>query len=854
MTAIDHIQSALSEGRVDAALHSFLELAASPDPGAHLRELGPRLATLYADFRTEPVEGFVQRVTDRLSEAQAAVLTQPLRADMELTAAWARRLADLAAERLANEVAERVKAGDMPGAEATALGLIMTATTPEGRAGRARQVGGILGGLLYEKERATALVRAISRAPQKFGIDGVAATDVEEEFQRAQVAAVRRERSVAALARQELTQVTVELSRALPGRMAIHDPRPEDFEAFNAQARAMFRAALASHGHENLHEVTLLLVEFVPREVSTAGALAGVEQRLYPTLGRTARTVAGRVLQDVGAHPRVFAAYMAFAQDHAKDRIAPATVEALGLLRNPHATDHLVRVASDRRNPAHHEAMLALGSLGGPVAEKTLVSLLAGSVGGRTIEGEMRRDAVVLISALGRLVRSMPAEHRATAIGHALKAVPSRDTELVIRAVLNFFTGNPETFNPAQLKWAAQVATMALWTVDRPELARAARNAPLGFRQPLIDLLERLAPLAMDTINETVLASAKTYNGAYLAVGELYAKVPHPSQLPVLRQLLLNTFLHDESTKNAYNRETVLDTATEQQTELGKDKVLGSLVFAVDKIGGDEASGILADLFRQVQAGQLPNPGREATDILFAAFTRTGAGQAAMKGPQSPSETPTGGVMIGGTAPAAAANPEEVLQLIRDLGASYLLASKRRTKKVSAMAELARHKAVAALPALIAHVADKDPVIAGAALTALTDFAAPPIQPPVLKHYLDEMIHALTEGTDATRDRIADVLRRQNPRRSPLKDRLEEVARRPGIPPGVRATVAALLEAPRQAGQAEQRESAQVAETAPTAENLQISRLDRLRAYNQERQDWIRGGKRGPEPKRPDGL
>ena len=80
------------------------------------------------------------------------------------------------------------------------------------------------------------------------------------------------------------------------------------------------------------------------------------------------------------------------------------------------------------------------------------------------------------------------------------------------------------------------------------------------------------------------------------------------------------------------------------------------------------------------------------------------------------------------------------------------------------------------------------------------------------------------------------------------------VARRPGIPPGVRATVAALLEAPRQAGQAEQRESAQVAETAPTAENLQISRLDRLRAYNQERQDWIRGGKRGPEPKRPDGL
>ena len=853
MNAIDHIQSALAEGRVDAALHSCLELAASADAGAHLRDLAPRLAKLYADFHTDPVEGFLQRVTDRLPEAQAAVLTQPLRADMELTAAWTRRLADLAAERLANGVAERVKAGDVAGAEAQALALIMTAATPEGRAGRARQVGGILGGLLYEKERSTALVRAISRAPQKFGIDGVAATDMEEEFQRSQVAAVRRGTSSAALGRQELTQITVELSRSLPGRMAIHDPRPEDFEGFAAQARAMFRAALASHGHENLHEVTLLLVEFAPRDISTAGAMAGVEQRLYPTLGRTARTVAARVLQDVGAHPRVFDAYMTFAQDRAKDRIADAAVETLGLLRNPRATDFLVRVASDRKHPAHHEAMLALGNLGGSGAEKTLVSLLAGSVGGRTIEGDLRRDAVVLISALGRLVRAMPAEQRGAIIGHALKAVPSRDTELMVRAVLNFFTGKPETHNPAQLKWAAQVATMALWAVDRPELARAARNAPLGFRQPLIDLLERIAPVTMDTINETVLASAKTYNGAYLAVGELYAKVPDPSQLPVLRQLLLNTFLHDESTKNAYNRETVLDTATEQQTELGKDKVLGSLVFAVDKIGGDEASAILADLFRQVQAGQLPNPGREATDILFAAFTRTGAGQTAMKGPQA-AGTGGAGSVVGDSTPAPGTSAENVLSLIRDLEGSYLLASKRRTKKVSAMAELARHKAVAALPAILAHVTDKDPVIAGAAQTALSDFATPPIHPPVLKHYLDEVIRAFTESTEPARERLAEILRRQSPRRAPLKDRLEELARRPGLAPAVKAIVAKLLEAPRQAPQPETSESDQVAETAPTAENLQLSRLDRLRAYNQERQDWIRGGKRGPEPKRPDGL
>ena len=854
MSAIDTITTALNHGRVDAAVAASRELLASHDLDTALRDLGLRLGRLYTDYLVVPVDQYIARVGPSLPQGKAGLLTHSFREEHDLTAQWARRLAELGSERLANEIADHIKANNLPAAEESAHALIMQIDSPEARAQRARQVGNILGGLLFEKDRAAKLLRTISRAPQRFGIDGPTAVDMEEEFQRSQVAALKRERSAGSMSRVELTQIVVELSRTLPGRMAIHDPNPDDFAAFGAQLRAMMRAALASYRNSKLHEVSLLLVEFSPREISAAGAMAGVEQRLATSLGRTARTVSQRVMTEVGAHPRVFDAYLTFAKEHADttDRLAPTVVEVLGLWRNPGAADFLARIATDRKHAARHEAMLALGNMGGHGAEKTLTQALAHAVSGRTIEGDQRRDAVTAISALGRLVRAMPAEQRGAVISAALKAIPTRDTELVIRAILNFFVGNFDTYNPAQLKWAAQVATMALWTVDRPELAKAARNAPLGFRQPLIDLLERLAPHAMETINETVMSSAKTYSAAYMAVAELYAKVPDPSQLPVLRQLLLNTFLYDDqSPRSAYTRETVRDVETEQQVELRKDQVLGSLIYAVDKIGGDEASAILADLFEQIRAGRLPQPGRDAADILFTAYTKSGAGQAMLKGTM-----PTAGNMSDTAAQAAVPHLDaaEVTRLLQELEGSYLMAAKRRTKKVPAMAALAHAKAVAALPAIISHLGDKDPIIAAAAQTALTDFASPPVPKAILGHYLDELLRTLEIGDDQTKVKLVDVFMRLGPRKSPLKERLEKLAHNVNLSMGTKSVLARLLEPPPEAAPAAEESSGSdhIAESAPTARNLQISRLDRMRAYNQARQAWIKKGKHGPEPKPPE--
>lgn len=868
MNLTETIENALGNDRPDAATAAVPDLLRAPDRKAALRELGRALAPLYASAHQPAVQQFLDAALPQLDEDEAKLLTFPFAKDHELTREWTRRLDDLAAERLANEVVDFVKGNDLARAEESAAALISLGATPGQRAGRARQVANMLGGLLYEKARAQKLLATISRSAPKHGIDPVAAVEMEEEYHRSAASAVRRERPLAAMARAELTQATVELSRTLPGRMALHEPNPDDYENFRAAMAAIVRACLASYHHNKFNEATMLLVEFAPKEVSAAGAMAGVEQRLYPTLGRTARTVAAKVFAELGADPAVFAPYFQFTRNNLAQKVGRYCVETLGLMRNRDATAFLVSAMGDRKLGLRHEAMVALGSLGGDDAQKALVGALQSAVGGRVIEGEPRRDAIVAIGAIGRLMRGLDVATRSRLIAQVLRIVPQKDTELLVRSVLAFFAGKLDDYDPALLKWAAQVATTSLWTVDRPELARAARNSPLGFRQPLLDLMERLAPFAMPTICDTVEACAKTYSsGAYLAFGEFCAKVTDPAELAPLRLLLLNTFLHDDTApQSAYNRQMVIDTATDQQAEISKDKVLASLVYAVDKIGSEEAQAALADLFDQIQSGRLPRAGKETADILFQAHLKSGRGKAALGAQPQPGE----GMDLHAASAAPAQVSDEDLALIADLKASYLLAAKRRQKKVAAMAGLAQHKVVGALPVIIGHLTDKDPMVAAAAATALTDYASPPVPPQVQGHLVDGLLGVLEKGPEPAKVKLVDILRRLGPGRSPLKEKLEAFAEKPGLSLATKSVLARLIQPPAPAAPAGGAAGSAAGAPAPDGGGsaapggaapagapaprpaAPATALDKKRAYMLARQEWIKGGKRGPEPSLPD--
>ncbi len=862
MTSLEHLWVALEDGRYPQALELAEEMfVRSPHAASNQEEAAQELKRLYCEaWRPLAAIRFEEEIVPVLGPAGDAVL-ELVRADLDLFHQWRERLGRIADERLAEEFVGAVKANDLKRAFELARSLEEVASTAAERVQRARHIGVLLGSLVAERERARRFVQDLARHAHELGLDGVGVGAMLEEYERAAVAIARRENVSASTSRQELTQAIVEMSRSLPDRMALHEPRREEYERFWQVVRAIVVVALTSPRLARYYEATCLFVEFAPKEYSSTSARAGVEQRLYATLGRTARLIASRALAALGKAAPVWQSYLRFAREGIwNKRIAPLIVEVIGLMRNPEAVEQLKEWYAEKRLDVQFEVVSALGSLASEAAIEALLEILRGDVRKRPVVGELRREAIAVLQALGRAGRSLDPTARSNLLQRVIQILPPDDSELHIRTVLAFLSGPLEGMDPKVLTWAASVATRALWHVERPELERAGRTAPLGFRQPLIDVLERLAPHALPTINAITLEQAKTFCGAYLAVAELYAKLATPETLPVLRQLLMNTFLHDDKPKTPYQRETVLEPGTEERSELTRDKVLAALVYAVSKIQSEEADELLAELFEQVRSGRLPRPGPEMADVLMQAYMRVG--QKRGEGPLGvfPGSQSTIGEEFAEAAAATSLTPEE-LSLLRDLEAKFLLASKRRAVRVAALAGLAKHRTLAALPKIIDHLTDKDPIVAAAAATALTDYARPPVKPHVLERLHAELLSALQVGNDGLRAKVVDVLKRLGPRRSPLKERLETLVANGVLDGTARRLVASLVEAPppppgtpgtqKQTGESKPAANGTSAQGAATGPK-HISELEKRRQYLLARQAWIRGGKRGPEPKPPE--
>jgi hypothetical protein len=868
MTLPHQIETALAQDHGPNAAAALLAAQRDTEiPGDTLREIGEAAARQYREFHTHAVHQFLTELEKFLPTPAYQAVLAPLTADIEATRVWDRCLDEMASERLINGLVDKIKTKDMQGAEASAMALIM-GVPEESRPQRARFIGNMLGGLLAEKDRAHALVKSMSRNPLKFGLDPITVTDVEEEYARASAATATRERAQGGASRQNLTDAAVELSRQLPGRNVLHEPTEDEVHVFDRAVRAIVRSCLLSPQHDKFNEATRLLVEFSPKEVSAAGAMAGIEQRLYASLGRTARITADRVFQAIGQHPRVIHPYMEFTRQHLHERIGQYCVETLGLFRNADTVPFLRETLTDKSADARTEALFALGTIGTDAAFEELIGTLKQNTSGRVIEGEPRREAFTIISALGRMIRATPdVNRRSQLIKQIINALPKDDLEFLVRAVLNFFTGKQDGMDPAILRWGAQVAVTALWSTDRPELARAGRTQPLGFRQPLIDVLGRLAPFTMGTINETATKYAKLYSGAYLAMGEFYAKNPDPSQVPVIQQMLFNTALHDDTKKSEYVKQTVFDATAGAQQDLTKDQVIAALAGALEKIDSDEARQAMSDMFQQVQNGQLPQPGPETAAILVKAHmaAQKASGQATMApgGPQFASRG--AGSTAADTGPAPTPVSEEDLQFIEDLKSRYLFASNRRAKKVAAMNALGNRKIAAAASVIVPHVNDSDAIIASAAQMALQDMTQQPVARQTQETVYRAIIDGIESGDNVLKVKLGEVLTKMGPTRPPLSEVLEKAAARESLPPAARAVLEKVMAGPGAAGgPAHKRQPVVMDEQKlgaaagymPSAGGTKgaefVSDLDKKRAYMQARQDWIRGGKRGPEPKPPE--
>jgi HEAT repeat protein len=853
---LDQVEALLREGRVDAAVgiarDGLMVVEGKVGKTGELPRLAEVLARVYRSLESpQSVPQFLDQMAELISEGAMGMLRQPMQEEFDLTISWGKRLADLANERLMNAMADTLKANDLK--QTLELIQVLLLGTPESqRSQRAGIVARHLGGMVIERERAQQVVKAVSRNPLSFGLDPLVASDMEENFVKAAQGAMSRERAqTASSMKAELVQAAVELGRCLPGRMILAEPTEEQVGNFEMVLRALWRNGLGSPGYDWFHDVTALLVELSPKEVSAAGALAGVEQRLHSQLGRTARAVTARALENLGNLPGARLPYLGWLKTlvEKQHKGARFAIELTGLLHHKDAIVLLRPLLSDRKFVHRSELIFALGAIADPGSFDLLAKQLDEDLRGRVIEGAKRKEAFLIISALGRSTRSLDGPTRTRVLQQILRLLPDDDVELGVRVALNFFISGLDSLDRDLVRWAAKLGTVALWSADRPELARAGKNAMLGFRQPLVDMLARLQPHAGEVIRQVALDQCKQYQaGAYLGLGELWYKVADPEAVAVLRQLIFNAVLHEEGSgaRSAYMKATVRDVATEQEVEIGKDRVLASLIAALSKCGTEEAEKELADLFEQAQHGRLGAVGQETSEILLKAHQKAGGTLQRKAVAEREGEAPR-------------QLTEEDINRLNDLKATYWLAGSRRTKKVSAFAYLGQNKVQAALEPALDHLLDKDPIIATAAVGCLVDLVSGPGVPDSLRQRHGElMLRALKKGDGPLRVKVAEVIKKIGPRKEPFASGLAQLLEEQP-PLALRAILESIVGGAVPAlaggGQASPNSSSStggLGNASSSAGGKEISALDKKRAYIQARQAWIKGGKKGPEPQPPE--
>ena len=863
------IRQSLREGDMEGCGQGLAHLAlhATQSPDELGTELGEFFRDEYRDFVIRPVHQLYKQLETWIPAELAAPIKAALQPDLALTTEWARKLEGLYRERQAREMRGNIRAKEYEAAAVNVRALIATEAKAGNRGSVAGYLGSILGSLENDQDHVDRLVRVLERNPKNFGLDAnlLAAAQKAREDRLKVLASMRVENRELEWNRL-LVETTVEIKNFLPGPNEVGDPTQEEDEKFRRFVASAFNVVLFFNNLDRLVDVSLLFAEFCPKELSFVGAQSGVERRLYLTLGPKARRVADEVLARVGAHPVVGDLYLSFAGKY-RDTLGAQTVfEVLGALRNPKFFPLLMQSLTDKKYAEHRNEIIdSLGFIASEEATESLLALLKEICSRRMIDPPAQRRATKLLVALGRISRNprLTPPLRNQLVSRITAMIPDTDLHLLETAAVYLFFYKPDQLEQSLIDWAVGALVKNLWNLDKsPEFAKGGerQSSFLGFRQRMVETLTAIGERGLPTLIREADRLSLRYSGAYFAIGELLQKIGNPDALPLLEKLINNAFMTDENEAGKYAKETYWDATSQSRKDLAKDQVIGSLVFAVTKIGGRRADDLVLNYYRQIQSGMLHSPGDETSRYLFDAAQRIQReGGPAMKESAAQDEEFRSDLLLEGP-------PADPLELIKDLTAFYFSSATKRKKKIAAMVELARRKDPAAIESIIKHLGDKDALIRAAAATALLEFGSPGVKTTTFQLLARELVEALPGAKDDMRAEIVKLLRHLRPYQEPLKGVLKEYLDT-NDNGAIRAEVSRLIreaEAKQQqqrpgpeagaagAGQAASGSTPPSSAQPVTAGEKKMTELEKKRAFLLARQEWIRGGKKGPPPQPPE--
>jgi len=779
---MDHVQGMvelLLRGEVERALEEarrhYAESGASEDWSNQAVIKG--LNHLYTRLVVAPVHECLRQAAETLKPSQAQALRAALEGRIKKTEEWAQTMAALRRERLARELRAAIRGRRLKEAAQRVCDMTELARGDQDKNAVVGHLASTLGTLDHAQDKVDKLLEAIQSSPSRFGLspDQVLALAQARDRQYAHLASMALEGREREFTR-ALSQAIVDLRSSLTLEMAAGEPTEEETAAFFEELHSILRAVWLAERRDGLTDAIALLVEITPRDPRSVGPAVAGEERLFLSLNPRQRLCAVRALRRLGEIPRIPKWFVQFAESDAARPCLISIVEVMGGVGRREFCDFIVRVWRDNSvADPRFSCIDALGRIEQEAAANLLMRRFAQLLQSRPFDPPKRREAEAISTALGRISRSrdIPSPRRNEIVQEALRRVPASDTQMGLRAAMDFFSYKPEELGDDLIVWAAERIVAALWSQDtRHEQARAdkGRAALLGFRQQMVDLAVRLGPRAQQPLLKAAEPFSQRFSGAYFALAEILEKIGNQTALPLLKKLVFNAWMASDEAASKYFRETYYDPADGALKPMTRDKVIHALLYAISKACGKPGMAYLVETARQIRAKQLDVPGQESAKLLMDLLLTHGP--VVEEEGTGPGELAEGGSASG---PAAPDNPfanapiEEAAQALR---ARYFRPKARREKKILAIQEIARQRHAEALDLLADHLTDPDPWIQSAAATALQDFAAPGVRESTQRRLGELLIDRLGGKKDEERQAARQLLLRLNPRREPFRTQI----------------------------------------------------------------------------------
>ena len=767
----------LEEGKADAALRVIEQLVQSAGEASEslVKPLGTATLECYRRLHFRPVHQLYKVLPAKIPSPVGPDLQALLEPHVKQTMQWAKRLQSLTPERRASALCELVRAGKKERALSLLKERMSAARNPEEQVKMAYYLGGVLGSLINDMDKVEALIALIAKNPAAGGLTMQQLDTLQEGVERRKASVYKEgtaglERSFKA----SLTNLAVELRAQLPGKMAASTQITEQLiNKFRIPLRALFGAALASSDNSRWRDLLQVLIELCPRTLSTASAQAGVEQRLYMAVSPVEQRIIEKCLFEIGQLDHAAKALLKFASTiHAEDvRRTCQVIEIMGILRSNLFLKFILEKMKQHRE-VQPLGIAAMGYIGSDEALNQLLRLLqgvlkAGLKRGQLAEGPPRRQVMALVTSLGRVASSprTKAPARNDLAKKLRTMLPAEDKKLMQFMAISFFRQAAGDWSKENMTWAAETLAAGLWSDGQAQQAAAAgqKRTLLGFRQPIVDALGRFGAKCVGSLVAAFTSHVADPGGAFIACAHVARAIGDPAFQPILEKMVTTTVMAAESGK--YNQEVYFDTTDEQEKPLTKDMIVSELIFAMDKINGEEGDEIMARLFEAFKSERLPHPGEQSMEVLFNArqrwSRRTGGEVFAEKKTEQ--------------APEVVLDEKDLARLMKQLKSGLIMTAAKKTKMVEAIAQIGEAFAVEAVDQLLDLAGHKDSMVRGAATTALHRFAAIDAPKSAGASLCMSLLERLESSKKGVAEEAKNLLIELRPNREPFQSALQKI-------------------------------------------------------------------------------